>query len=380
MQPLSLLRSILFASIAFSTLDTLAGLPGYKTRTIESKNGQYVLVLLTPQAERTQLIDFIEYIDDVYDYYKDDEKRELIEDFEKELAIEEQYSVSGLYANDGSTEPIWKVSYISLCQEVHVANDGIHLVVMYSPWDSSCSGTRQLSFYSSGSKVFSYGSDFEFVPLISMRLLMRACLGIECPIDESSYIDDRSTEFIVNTNQRDKLVFDLATGARLKRSSPWPFYFGIPVAAVPLGVWMWHKRRPHLRNYRQRTQRRGLNYSLSELLGLVVYLSFALVAVKLYGWFGGVCVVIGTAGAATAGFRSRYAVGWFLGAILALYGAYVAALFLAIFDDLLLNKFDVTPLWWDGGWWLCIPLGIIPTFAIYGALFARRMCSEKSSY
>jgi len=380
MRPSSLLYSFLLVSTAFSAQDASAGLPNYKSRKIESKNGQYVLVLLTPKAERQKLSNFVTYVDDVWDYLNDEERQEVIGNFEEELAIEGKYPVSGLYTNDGSTEPIWKIPYISLCQNVHIANDGIHMVVMYSPWDSSCSGTRQLSFYKSGSKVYSYVSEFDFVPFIFMRHFMWLCLEIEQPVDDVSYIDNCKGEFIVHTNQHDKLAFDLATGARKKCSSPWPFYFGFPLIVVPLGLWIWHRRRPSSRKPIQRVRSRGLKYSLGELLGLVTYVSFLLAVVKMYGWCGGACVLIATIGSATAGFRNRYAGAWAIGAILALYGAYVAALSYAAIEGLLHNSFGFGLLWWRGGWWLCIPLSMVLLFAICGAVFARWMISEKSSY
>ncbi|TWU30293.1 hypothetical protein [Bythopirellula polymerisocia] len=380
MRNLSLRHPILLATLAFSAIDADAGLPDYQSRKIESKNGQYVLVLLTPKAERWQLSDLTKHIDDVYDYLSEEEKQEWIEDFKKEQVIEAEYSDSGLYTNDGSTDPIWTVPYFSTCQNVYVANDGIHMVVMYSPWDSSCSGTRQLSFYKSGSKVFSYKSEIEFVPCMFMRLLMRLSFGLELPVDQDSFIDDGSTEFIVHTNQRDKLAFDLATGRLDNYSSPWPFFFGFPVVMVPLGVWVWNKRRFYRRQPTPRVHSPGLKFSLRDLLGLVLYASLSLTIVKMYSWVGGAFVLIVTIGAFIASFRNRHSGAWALGVILALYGAYVAALTYAVCEGLLHKSFGFGPLSWRDGWWLCIPLGIAFLFAICGAFVARWFCSEKRSW
>ncbi len=63
MRPSSLLYSFLLVSTAFSALDASAGLPNYKSRKIESKNGQYVLVLLTPKAERQKLSNFVAFFE-----------------------------------------------------------------------------------------------------------------------------------------------------------------------------------------------------------------------------------------------------------------------------------------------------------------------------
>jgi hypothetical protein len=375
MEPLSLLRSVVFTTAALSTLNAFAGLPWCKSRTIESKNGQFVLVLLTPEAERRPLAEFVEYVNDVFGHLDDSGERELIESFEAERTLEETYSASGLYAKGESTQPIWTLPYISLCQEMYVANDGIHLVIMYSPWDSTCSDIRQLSFVSSGITTFSYRDEWEFMPLISLRLLMQACLEIALPVDNSSYISADSTEFIVRTNQGDRLVFDLATGTRLKRSSPLLLLcILLPVMIVPFGLWLCTLMRERIRTSKENPTAKGFHFSLFDLLGFLGYVGCSLAAVKILAWFGGACVLITTLGGVIAGFPSTHKVRLIAGAILALYGAYVAIVLFAIIDDQLINAFNVVPLWWKEGWWqLCIPLSMMFTFAVCGALFARRM-------
>ena len=372
---MSLLRHILLASISFSTLNAFAGLPGYKSREIASSNGQYVLVVLTPKAERSQLSEHVAYVDNVFSHLSDDEKQELIEDFENELALEEKYPVGGLYMNDGSTKPAWKIPYISLCQDVHVASDGLHVVVMYSPWDSNCSGNRHLSFVSSGNTVFTYSNEWQFLPFSSFRLLLRACLGVELPVDVISKIDDESNTFTVSTDQGDRLVFDLVTGARLKRSPPlFMLIFLLPLILVPLIFMMYIKLRKQIQAPTKNPKNPAVHFSLADLLGVMAYVACSITLVKLFTWFGGACVLLATLGATVAGFPCTGRARLTTGAILALYGAYVGVVVFAIVDDQMLNIFEVVPMWWTKGWWqLCIPTTMILSFAVFGALIARRM-------
>jgi len=125
-------------------------------------------------------------------------------------------------------------------------------------------------------------------------------------------------------------------------------------------------------------RKQGFNYSLGDLLEFMLYISFALATVKAYGWFGSACVLIGIAGAATASFRIHYPGKRVIGAILALYGAYAAIFLFSIFDDILLNKSDITPIWWIGP--STTLAGMLLAFsicgAICGAIFARRMCKN----
>ncbi len=376
-----LLHSLLLASWALSNQELSAGLPDYKSRKIESKSGRYVLVLLTPKSERGRLSDLVKDFDYASIDHAEAEKpkwvRERIEAFKIEQDIEREYSVSGLYANDGSKEPLWNIPYISLCQDVHVADDGVHMVVMYSPWDSTCSGTRQLSFYKSGSKVHSYVSEFDFLPYVSMRHFMWL-FGMEPPVDETSYIAHDSNEFIVHTNQRDRLAFDLATGALNRCSSPWLYFLVLPLVAVPASLWIMLKRWPCLLTPSERVHRRRSNFSLGTLLVLVAYASFSLAAVKRYGWVGGAFVLIVTVGALAAGYRNRSVWACAVGSVLALYGAYVGALCYAAIETQLHHRFGLGPLWWRGGWWLCIPSAMVLLLAVGGALVGRQFFSEES--
>ena len=136
-------------SAAFAYLDS------FETRAVVSANGEYLLVLLTPPAER---VDRPEY-DPTVDKGLDEEEicawRELRA---RELELEAKYPQSGIYRNDGSTELVWPMPYITICKNIYVANDGEHVVVAFLNWEADNVSSRgdALEFYARGEQIGVY--------------------------------------------------------------------------------------------------------------------------------------------------------------------------------------------------------------------------------
>ena len=93
--------------------------------TKETQGGAYIFVMLAPDGPRWS---------------------------SKEPEIRKVYKYSGLYRNDGSREPLWKVYWYSF--SVYLSSDGKH-VVRLGPWAQS---TRDLAlaFYEDGKELKQY--------------------------------------------------------------------------------------------------------------------------------------------------------------------------------------------------------------------------------
>src|SRR2546428_329551 len=66
--------------------------------------------------------------------------------------IRRVYPRSGLYRNDGSTEPLWTVDWYA--HGVEVASDGVHLI-RHGPWASS-TDQEAISFFANGKLLRTY--------------------------------------------------------------------------------------------------------------------------------------------------------------------------------------------------------------------------------
>lgn len=91
----------------------------------ETENGKYIFVMLAPDGPRWS---------------------------SQKPEIREVYKYSGLYNNDGSREPLWKVYWYSFT--VYPGSDGRHLVRM-GPWAMSTSNLA-IAFYQDGKELKQY--------------------------------------------------------------------------------------------------------------------------------------------------------------------------------------------------------------------------------
>ena len=198
------------------------------------------------------------------------------------------------------------------------------------------------------------------------------------PYEESSGIDDGAGEFYIETNQGDVLAFDLATGKRMVRRSPWPYYFGAPVVLMPIGLWACCR---WLQKHTGSKMADGkLSFSLRDILIVMAMVAGAITAVNQWGWFGGGCVIVAAVGALAARLRSGRACGWIIGAIAALYGGYLLLIVSAVIDSGLLNGYTLLAFWLDADWKAAAPLAILTIVAIAAGWFAGGNCASRIEF
>jgi hypothetical protein len=272
---------------------------------------------------------------------------------------------------------LWLIPYLSACRDIFVSNDGRH-VVAAKMMGSTCWDNKVdfLVFYESGKKIAGY-DDGLVLPCFWMRALLANWLHVYYPYDESSGLDDETSEFHIETNQGDVLAFDLATGKRMVRRSPWPFYFGLPAVVVPMVFWAFRRGlRPDVDASTHK--RKKLSLSLRELLAMVALIAGTITALKLWGAFGGICLIVAIAGALVARLTSGRSYAWLAGAIAALYGGYLLLLVSAVVDGTFLEGYTLLEFWLDDGWKLCAPLGILAAVTPGAGWLAGRMCAPES--
>jgi hypothetical protein len=366
---------------AVGALALLAGLadahlPRPLTRAVESANGKFVLVVLTPLRDRNTRREVSDYDPQLDGELTSEDLRTWGEDVAREKAIEAKYSQSGLYRNDGSTQPLWLIPYLSACRDIFVSNDGRHVVaakMMKSTcWDNE---SDFLVFYKSGKKIAGY-DDGEVLPCIWMRVILMHWLRVHLPYDESSSLDDEAGEFCIETNQGDVLAFDLATGKRRVRWSPWPIYFGLPAVAVPTGFWAF-RRRLSTNVHASMGRKKRLSLSLRELLAMVALIAGTITALKLWGAFGGISLIIAITGALVARLSSGRSYAWFVGAVATLYGAYMALLLSAAVDTFLFDGYPLGEIWLSDDWKKYVLLGVVAIASIAEGWLAGRWCEPR---
>jgi hypothetical protein len=184
-----------------------------------SPNGLYVFVMIAPVP-------------------LDSDAKRWIEEKAAEISeIRRVYSRSGLYRNDGSTEPLWTIDWYA--HYIEVGSDGIHLIRM-GPWASS-TDTEALSFFANGELMRTY----EVRDLVSTSLLLPHSVSHFQWLDESN-VDEGRQEFTVRTLDGNRFVFDMRTGQIVSESRPGRnavFFLSAVLILAVSGVGIWHKIR-----------------------------------------------------------------------------------------------------------------------------------------
>lgn len=132
------------------------------------------------------------------------------------------YSVSGLYRNDGSTEPLWTVDWYAF--EVVVASDGSH-VIRLGPW-ASAYDDEAFTFFSDGKEIKSYEiDDLVWNP----RSLPRSVSHFSWLAD--SRLDDDAGTWSIRTLNGEYYKFSISTGEILLsiRMPFWILGIGAPL-------------------------------------------------------------------------------------------------------------------------------------------------------
>ena len=158
-----------------------------------------------------------------------------------------EYTVNGLYRNDGSTEPLWTVDWFAL--GVVVASDGSHLIRL-GPWASgyfpsaftdaglpSIGGwydQEAFTFFSDGIEIRSYRID----ELVRDPESLPAIVPYFFSILAGSQLDDGSGTWSIVTLRGEYYKFDVSTGEILSSFllRLWILGVGAPLILVPLIV------------------------------------------------------------------------------------------------------------------------------------------------
>ncbi|MGB0384139.1 MAG: hypothetical protein ACPGWR_04865 [Ardenticatenaceae bacterium] len=126
--------------------------------------------------------------------------------------IRNGYTQSGLYLNDGSTEPLWTVDWYAF--EVNLSSDGEHLV-KWGPWAFSHNYHElALAFYRNGQEITRYHVD----DLVADPSSLPHSASHYEWVRYSSFDDEPGTLF-VNTYTNENYLFDIKSGDILERSS-----------------------------------------------------------------------------------------------------------------------------------------------------------------
>ena len=172
-----------------------------ESRTIASTNGKYLLVLLVAQDQR--------------EFRAQDSIAE-------QDRIEAKYKRSGLYRNDGSTELLWPIDYLSTAKEIQVCNDGIHLVVTFLNWNSRVSDHgNAVEFYERGTQLARY-DESDLLACYQTRLLASKLTVTSWPEGTDAVLDEPSGMFTLRTNWGDAFQFDFRTGELVGSRVPSP--------------------------------------------------------------------------------------------------------------------------------------------------------------
>lgn len=124
--------------------------------------------------------------------------------------IRNKYPKSGLYLNDGSTEPLWTVDWYS--QEVLVPADGVHLI-RKGPWATNLSD-EAFTIFANGEPISSYKiSDL----VSSTKNLPRSVSHFGW--EKSMSIDDEKMTLSVTTLNNEQYFFDYLTGSLVSKKN-----------------------------------------------------------------------------------------------------------------------------------------------------------------
>jgi hypothetical protein len=180
-----------------------------RTYATESPDGRHVFVMISPLAEARELEMWIE------------------ETQNKIKAIRGKFPRSGMYRNDGSTEPLWAVDWYAYV--VHVPSGGEY-VVRYTAGGYGWMDQPALVFYHQGTLLRAY----EIGDLVTIPAL----------IDHGDWLggrtlDDAARTIEVTTELGDRYVFDVRTGEMISRFRPVRYaIIGTGVAVLGGVVWL----------------------------------------------------------------------------------------------------------------------------------------------
>jgi hypothetical protein len=136
------------------------------------------------------------------------------------------YRQSGIYRNDGSTDPVWTLPFV-VGGSMFLTADGKYLVMAHDDWRYSHG--QVASFYHNGTllkryDIFALSSHYKW----SWRLRG----AVDC---RSLRLNGDRQTFTVATDQGETYVFDITTGNLVRSTSYYPLYFGT-LLAILIGI------------------------------------------------------------------------------------------------------------------------------------------------
>jgi hypothetical protein len=150
--------------------------------------------------------------------------------------IHRTYSRSGLYRNDGSTEPLWTVEWFVSdywnTPSVHIALDGVHMI-RPGRWVTSLE-REGVDFYADGKLLRSY----TVRELVSDPASLSRTGGGRILWLEDCGFTSSGTEYTLRTNDGNRFVFDVRTGEIISEYRP-ARVRGWGAATVVVGVAGW---------------------------------------------------------------------------------------------------------------------------------------------
>ena len=180
-------------------------------------DGKHLFVMISPQSPK-------------------DDASSWIESKAQEIRrIRNTYTISGLYRNDGSSTPVWTVSWYAY--DVEPLSDGIHLV-RPGPWASS-SDSEAVAFFASGKLIRSYTVG----DLVAVPALMPHSVSHFMWRSDAHLNDDHKT-YAIKTKQGERYTFDVTTGKISSSFSPVRWILGVAIILVVgiVGFWWWRRK------------------------------------------------------------------------------------------------------------------------------------------
>ena len=150
---------------------------------------------------------------------------------DKEAELRRLYKRSGLYLNDGSTEPVWTVDWYS--RWVEAASDGVHLI-RHGWWNFSVD-QEAISFFANGNLTRTY----MMRDLVDFPRLLRYSIDWR----NRGQFDDGGLKYSLGTQGGNTFVFDVRTGEIESQSRPALLAYQIAIATFIAAGVFWVMRR-----------------------------------------------------------------------------------------------------------------------------------------
>jgi hypothetical protein len=150
--------------------------------------------------------------------------------------IRAKYPSSGMYLNDGSTNPLWTVDWYS--NSVMVASDGNHIIRL-GPWATSLSD-EAFTIFEQNNVVRSY----KIGELVATDLLLPHSVS-HFEWEEAMSLNNYNHTLFVSTLSKERYIFDFFTGETISSEKPVRMWFaisGVTILFLIIFVLMKRKR------------------------------------------------------------------------------------------------------------------------------------------